>query len=343
MSTATRIPFQTLSGGGAGLGDDPAKPPSFGIRIASVGPEWDASTREQMGFIPGASVITFPGGTQTYNLSRLTRPWSGLPTAIDIPLPNGAKYVVSARTQIAYDSYPFFSNFFLPFTTLQTEGVRIELFTSATTDVQRQVSSPGGDPSSAAAVWLAGQTFSDAANGITIAVGSFNSAANPTATLTVTSPGGAPPAPAAVFAVNTGGGASRNFVADTGFSGGQTSSVGNNIDTSGVANPAPQAVYQSQRYGNFSYTISNLSANATYKVRLHFAEVYWNAAGQRVFNVSINGTQALANYDIVATAGGQYKAVVQESRTVASANGQIVIEFSTVTDNAAINGIEVTQ
>ena len=65
-----------------------------------------------MGLIPTASNPTFTGGTQTYNLSRLTQPLAGLPIAIDVPLPGGAKYVISARTQIGYDSYPIFPGFF---------------------------------------------------------------------------------------------------------------------------------------------------------------------------------------------------------------------------------------
>ena len=68
----------------------------------SVSPGWDASRRELMGFIP--LVATFSGGTQTYNLSRLTQPYPGLPSAIDVPLPNGAKYVISARTYTGHDA-----------------------------------------------------------------------------------------------------------------------------------------------------------------------------------------------------------------------------------------------
>ena len=46
-----------------------------------------------------------------------------------------------------------------------------------------------------------------------------------------------------------------------------------------MSNPAPQAVYQSNRFGTFSYTDPGLTANASYTVRLHFAETYWTAAG----------------------------------------------------------------
>src|SRR5689334_6494918 len=71
--------------------------------------------------------------------------------------------------------------------------------------------------------------------------------------------------------INAGGPAVSPFVADTDFSGGSTASVSNTITTSGVTNPAPQAVYQSNRYGNFTYTIPGLTANGSYTVRLHFA------------------------------------------------------------------------
>src|SRR5512140_665289 len=104
------------------------------------------------------------------------------------------------------------------------------------------------------------------------------------------------------LAIDAGGGAAGSFVADTDFSGGTSYSNTDPITTSGVSNPAPQAVYQSERYGNFSYTIPNLTAGANYTVRLHFAEIFWNSAGQRVFNVSINGTPVLSNVDIFAAA-----------------------------------------
>ncbi len=141
--------------------------------------------------------------------------------------------------------------------------------------------------------------------------------------------------------INAGGPAASPFVADTDFSGGSTASVSNTIDTSGVTNPAPQAVYQSNRYGNFTYTIPGLTASAAYTVRLHFAEEYWTKAGQRVFNVSINGQQVLTNFDIVATTGAEYKAVVEQFNATASSGGSITIQFTTVVDNAQVNGIEV--
>src|SRR6185437_10837286 len=141
--------------------------------------------------------------------------------------------------------------------------------------------------------------------------------------------------------VDSGGPAVAPFAADEDFSGGSTASVTHAIDTTGVTNPAPQAVYQSNRYGNFSYAITGLTVGHTYTVRLHFAEEYWTTAGSRIFNVSINGQQVLTNFDILATAGAQYKAVVEQFAVTASSSGMITIVFTTVKDNAQVNGIEI--
>ena len=65
---------------------------------------------------------------------------------------------------------------------------------------------------------------------------------------------------------------------------------------------------------------------------LHFAETYWTAAGNRVFNTSINGTQVLTGFDIFATVGAANKGYIKEC---------IVINQVTVTDNALISGIEL--
>ena len=110
------------------------------------------------------------------------------------------------------------------------------------------------------------------------------------------------------------------------------------VSTTGVTNPAPEAVYQTQRFGNFTYALPQLIAGYSYTVRLHFAEGYWRAAGKRVFNVSINGAPVLTNFDIYAAAGGENIAVVKQFTATANASGQIVIVFTTDTDNAAVRG-----
>jgi subtilisin family serine protease len=149
-----------------------------------------------------------------------------------------------------------------------------------------------------------------------------------------------PSASTAVYQINAGGGASGSFSADTFSTGGSGYTVAQAI-TTGVANAAPMAVYQSLRYGNFSYVMPSLTPGTTYTVRLHFAETYHTAAGKRVFNVAINGANVLSSFDIVAAAGAANKAVVKEFTAVADANGKITISFTTVVDAAVVNGIEI--
>lgn len=146
-----------------------------------------------------------------------------------------------------------------------------------------------------------------------------------------------------ITAINAGGGASGNFVADTDFNQGNTySDTSTSIDTSGVSSPAPQAVYQTCRWNSsFTYTIPGLTAGKAYTVRLDWAELSFQYAGARVFNVAINGSSVLSNFDVYATAGYK-KALAKSFNVTANGSGQIVIAFTQGgADNPFINGIEV--
>ena len=148
-----------------------------------------------------------------------------------------------------------------------------------------------------------------------------------------------------VIAIDAGGAAAGSFVADTDFTGGGTYAPGLTVTIpSSLTSPAPEAVYQAARQGAFSYTIPGLTAGKSYTVRLHFAELYFSATGQRVFNVAINGSTVLPNFDIVSAAGGKnLTAVIEQFPNITpNANGQIVITFSNgTTDQPLVNGIEV--
>jgi hypothetical protein len=204
-------------GGGGASGTDPkllgageALPPA----TRQVGPGWDASRRQLMGFIPASRIVQFSGGTQNYNLSRLTQPLAGVPTVIEVPLPNGAKYVVSARTRVGLDaltnvagaSTNLFANGTSPFN-LPFEGVKIELVpptpnqstNSQDARVMLSNTSANADPNSADSVWLYAQSFADNANGVRITVTGFDPAGTQwNAQIQVASTGTtglAPPAP----------------------------------------------------------------------------------------------------------------------------------------------------
>ena len=148
-----------------------------------------------------------------------------------------------------------------------------------------------------------------------------------------------------IISADDSGGLVGGFVYDAGFSGGWSdpASISSAIDASAVSNPAPQAVYQTFRYGNnFSYDLGGLTPSADYTLRLDFAEGWYNAAGQQQFDVSINGSQVLTDFDIYAAAGGEYKAVAETFAATTDANGQITVTIGDgLAGNAQINGIEV--
>jgi hypothetical protein len=141
--------------------------------------------------------------------------------------------------------------------------------------------------------------------------------------------------------INSGGPAVSPFVADVDFTGGGTINHANTIDLSGVTNPAPMAVYQTARVGNFTYTIPGFTGRSSHTVRLHFAETFFSSSGSRTFNVSINGTQVLTNFDIFAAAGAKNKAVIEQFTENANASGQYVIQFTSVVNQSLVSGIEI--
>jgi len=159
-----------------------------------------------------------------------------------------------------------------------------------------------------------------------------------------TPPGGNPPP----VEINAGGPAVTPFSADVDFVGGRTIDHANTIDLTHVTMPAPMAVYQSARIAtttangvtSFTYTIPGFSPGSSHLVRLHFAETFWTMPRQRMFNVTLNGTQVLTGFDIIAAAGAPNRANIQEFTTTNS-NGNIVITFTSVVDNALISGIEI--
>jgi hypothetical protein len=130
--------------------------------------------------------------------------------------------------------------------------------------------------------------------------------------------------------VNAGGSSVGNFASDGFYSGGTSYTDSHAVDVSGVNTPAPSAAYQSMRFatGQFSYTFSSLTAGASYKLRLHFQEAGWNAAGKRLFDVSANGSSLLAGFDVFAAAGGMYKAVIKEFTVPADSSGVVILTFS---------------
>jgi hypothetical protein len=100
-------------------------------------------------------------------------------------------------------------------------------------------------------------------------------------------------------------------------------------------------IYQSETYSMSAYKFKVTAGK--YIVRLHFAETYEgiSGAGQRVFDVSINGKKVIEKLDPYKEAGAFAKPVVYEFKDIEPADGLITIGFTSGVENPQICGIEV--
>ena len=80
--------------------------------------------------------------------------------------------------------------------------------------------------------------------------------------------------------------------------------------------------------------------NGYYRVRLHFAELNKTAAGTRLFDVRLENTTVLSNFDVWAQAGGIDKAIVREF-PVRITDGVVNVDFMKRVENAKISAIEI--
>ncbi len=153
-----------------------------------------------------------------------------------------------------------------------------------------------------------------------------------TSTATATSSGSFQP-----IRVNAGGvaytdGLGRLWASDSGSSGGSTAETG-----SPIAGTSDDPLYQSERYGDFGYQFP--VPNGPYTVTLKFAEFYWNSAGQRVFDVLLEGQPVLSNFDILAQVAPN--TALDRIFTANVSDGSLTIEFRTRVDNAKLSALEI--
>jgi hypothetical protein len=108
--------------------------------------------------------------------------------------------------------------------------------------------------------------------------------------------------------------------------------------TKSIANTVDDALYQVQRgsttnNGTFSYNLPVV--NGQYQVTLHLAETYWTRIGQRVFDVSAEGTKVLDNYDIFKKIGPA--TATAETFTIPVADGTLSLYFSALASDGGVN------
>ncbi|PKL91434.1 MAG: hypothetical protein CVV21_07570 [Candidatus Goldiibacteriota bacterium HGW-Goldbacteria-1] len=139
--------------------------------------------------------------------------------------------------------------------------------------------------------------------------------------------------------VNCGGaayldGAGNTWAADYGFTGGTATSV-----TDAIAGTTDDTLYQSERYGNPSYTFT--VPNGYYDITFKFAETWFNAAGERIFDVSVEGVTVIDNLDLYVSAPGAMRAYDVIISNVLITDGQINITASSAVDSANFRAIAI--
>ena len=144
--------------------------------------------------------------------------------------------------------------------------------------------------------------------------------------------------PKVLYAINAGGSAytatdGTKFTTDQLVSGGRTFT-----SSASISGTDDDPVFQSERYGNFSYELP--VANGSYQVTLLLAEVYFSAPNKRVFDVSLEGQERLSNVDLFALVGKD--AAYSVTETVEVTDGNLSIAFSADVNNAKLSGLLVS-
>jgi hypothetical protein len=113
-----------------------------------------------------------------------------------------------------------------------------------------------------------------------------------------------------------------------------------------ISGTRERGVYQSRREGAFAYDIP-LPAGV-YELRLHFAETLYgenNEAGggesSRVFNVWINGTEALHEFDAISEAGPDTADIRSFKDISPAADGKLHLKFEPFHSPPLLNAIEI--
>jgi hypothetical protein len=119
-----------------------------------------------------------------------------------------------------------------------------------------------------------------------------------------------------------------------------------------VPSSTPSAIFNSERWSPTDSPPMTwdfpVPSGTQVEVRLYFANRYTGTSqpGQRVFDVSLNGTEVLAHYDIVASVGDQtgtmqaFDITVPTTGTYAS---DVDLQFAHEVENPLINGIEIVK
>jgi hypothetical protein len=137
--------------------------------------------------------------------------------------------------------------------------------------------------------------------------------------------------------INVGGGTyvtDETYVADQYFTGGNLYGTG-----AAIAGTTDDALYQTERYGaTFTYAIPVV--NGTYNIDLGFAEIYFDAAGERIFDVNVEGQLAIDDLDIWSQVG-KNAALTKLVSGIVVTDGFLNITLTASKDNAKLSFLAI--
>ena len=134
--------------------------------------------------------------------------------------------------------------------------------------------------------------------------------------------------------------------ADTAYTGGGVYTFSSPLNGTAyyyISGTSERALYTTVRYSTDAFSYNLPASPGAYILRLHFMEGdNGPAPGKRTFNVLVNGSPALTNFDVYTQSGGQDAALVKQFPvTVPSGGSGVTVSFQTVTYGAMISAIEL--
>ena len=143
-----------------------------------------------------------------------------------------------------------------------------------------------------------------------------------------------------VYRINAGGSAvtidGTMWAADRYFSGNQKAYY----TAASIEGTNQDALYQTERYGDrFRYSLP--VEPGLYRLKLHFAEIYFSQEGERIFNVAVeNGQHRIEGVDIVSEAGPN-SALVKIVDNITVNDGSLDVDFEAIVNNGKLSAMEV--
>jgi len=150
-----------------------------------------------------------------------------------------------------------------------------------------------------------------------------------------------------LYRVNGGGPAVQSsdsgpdWASDSGFvTGGSSADWGASVPFDSTIPAGTSAtIFNTEHYGSMHWAFP-VAVGKSVTVRLFFANQYSGTAsvGQRVFNVTLDGSLVLNHFDIIA-ATGDHRATMRSFNI--TSDGEVDVDFGAITENPLVNGIEI--